>query len=442
MGETAPSVLSPTFAVGMPRIPREDLAAPLPAADVALVRDLAARVAELAALPVQQETIRAWEALNGLRPERPMAMIDEIPWHEMNVDDELTLRSAHPFCRDLETTLRRILYRWRHLRVDMVVEPYVDVRKAILRSGWGVQIAEATIDQGGAVQSHHYDDQLANPEDVEKLRVPEVALDEEATATIEAHARACLDGLLEVRMQGLTGWNGDDLAFALWDDIEQLRGTEPILYDFIDRPEHLHAIAERFTEVRLAELDLLEAQGLLGYGVDRIHCTGAHTTELPAPGFDPLRARAVDSWTVGRSQLFVSVSDAHFDEFVPAYYARWYERFGLGYFGCCDPLHNRMASVRRIPNVRKVSMSPWADVVKGTEAIGPDYVFSRKPNPAMVAMDTWVRELAEKDFREVLAATRANGCPVEFTLKDISTVRNDPRRLWEWCDIAARMVRA
>ena len=109
----------------------------------------------------------------------------------------------------------------------------------------------------------------------------------EATAEREAWAHECLDGLLEVRMQGLTGFNGDELAFPLWDDIEQFRGTEPILLDFMDRPEHLHAIADRLTEVRLAELDILEAKGLLGYGNDRIHCTGAHTTELPKAGFDP-----------------------------------------------------------------------------------------------------------------------------------------------------------
>jgi hypothetical protein len=410
-------------------------------ADVARVRDLAARVAELAALPVQQETIRLWKALNGLRPERPMAMIDEIPWHEMNVDDELTVASTDPFCRELETELLRTLYRWNHMRVDMVVEPYVDFRKVINRSGWGVRVREDTIDQGGAIQSHHYADQLANPEDVEKFRVPEVSLDAEASGAIEAKAHECLDGLLAVRMQGLSGWNGDDLTFALWDDIETLRGTEPILYDFVDRPEHLHAIAERFTQVRLAELDLLEEKGLLGCDLDRIHCTGAHTTELPKAGMDAARPRAVDNWTVGRSQLFVSVSDATFDEFVPQYYARWHARFGLGYFGCCDPLHNRMGSVRRIPNVRKVSMSPWANARKGAEAIGPDYVFSRKPNPAMVAMDSWVPEVAIADFRETLETTRVNGCPVEFTLKDISTCRNDPKRLWDWCEIAARMVR-
>jgi hypothetical protein len=417
----------------------------LPAKDVAVVRGFAARVAELADLSVQHERIREWQALNGLRPERPMAMIDEIPWHELAGEvpggDELTVASAHPFTSWLETELRRTLYRWNHLRVDMVVEPYVDVKKVIDRPGWGIRITEDTIDQGGAIQSHHYEDQLANPEDVEKFRVLEPSLDVASTAEREAWTHECLDGLLEVRMQGLTGFNGDELAFPLWDDIEQYRGTEPILYDFVDRPEHLHAIADRLTEVRLAELDILEAKGLLGYGNDRIHCTGAHTTELPQEGFDPARPRTIDTWTVGRSQLFVSVSDAAFDEFVPPYYARWYARFGLGYFGCCDPLHNRIDSVRKIPNVRKVSMSPWAKLEKGAEAIGPDFVFSRKPNPAMVAMDQWVPEIAEKDFADVLAATRANGCPVEFTLKDISTCRRDPKRLWEWAEIAERMTR-
>ncbi len=420
----------------------------LPAADVAVVRDLAARVAEVAALPVHAERVREWEALNGLRPERPMAMIDEVPWHELAAPgvpgaDELAIATSHPFARELETFLRRTLYCWGHMRVDMVVEPYVDVRKVIVRPGWGFRIVEDTIEQGAGndIRSHHYADQLEDPADVEKFRVLEPSLDAERTAEREAWAHEMLDGRLAVRMQGLSGFDGDELAFGLWDDIEQLRGTEPILLDFMDRPEHLHAIAERFTEVRLAELDLLEAKGLLGYGVDRIHCTGAQTDELPKPGFDPARPRAMDNWTVGRSQLFVSVSDRTFDEFVPGYYARWYARFGLGYFGCCDPLHNRIDSVRKIPNVRKISMSAWSRVQKGAEAIGPDFVFSRKPNPSMVAMDDWVPAIAEADFDEVLAATRASGCPVEFTLKDISTCRSDPRRLWEWCAIAERKVR-
>lgn len=419
----------------------------LPVADIAAVRALAGKVAELAALPVQRERIREWEALNGLKPERPMAMIDEIPWHELATPgvpgaEELALETGHPFAREIETTLRRELYRWNHLRVDMVVEPYLDIKKVINRPGWGFRIAEDTIDVGGEVKSHHYDDQLPNPEDVEQFRALEPSLDVARTAEREAWAHELLDGLLEVRMQGLTAYNGDELAFPLWDDIEQLRGTEPILYDFIDRPEHLHAIADRFTTVRLQELDMLEAKGLIGYGNDRIHCTGAQTTELPKPGFDPAHVRPKDTWTVGRSQLFVSVGDAAFDEFVPGYYARWYERFGLGYFGCCDPLHNRIDSVRKIPNVRKISVSAWAKIDIAARNISSDYVYSRKPNPAVVAMDAWVPAAVEQEFDDVLAVTKANGCPVEFTLKDISTCRTDPKRLWDWCEIAERTTRA
>ena len=68
-----------------------------------VLRRLAAQVAEIAALPVQQEKIGLWKASNGLKPVRPMVMIDQICWHEMDVDDELTLQCADPFCRRLET---------------------------------------------------------------------------------------------------------------------------------------------------------------------------------------------------------------------------------------------------------------------------------------------------------------------------------------------------
>ena len=39
------------------------------------------------------------------------------------------------------------------------------------------------------------------------------------------------------------------------------------------------------------------------------------------------------------------------------------------------------------------------------------------------------------ELRDVLEKTR--GCNVEIILKDISTVRHEPKRLWEWSQIAA-----
>src|SRR4030042_5384968 len=90
-----------------------------------VLRELGGKVAEIAALPVQQETISLWKALNGLRPVRAMVLIDQIAWHEMDVDGELALTTEDPFFQGMETQLRRTLYRWKHMRADMGVEPGV-----------------------------------------------------------------------------------------------------------------------------------------------------------------------------------------------------------------------------------------------------------------------------------------------------------------------------
>jgi hypothetical protein len=79
-------------------------------------------------------------------------------------------------------------------------------------------------------------------------------------------------------------------------------------------------------------------------------------------------------------------------------------------------------------------MSPKANVDEGAAAIGDRYIFSHKPNPAVLAAETWNPDAARKALRSVLERTR--GCHVEIIMKDISTVRGQPRRLWEWSRIA------
>jgi hypothetical protein len=405
--------------------------------DTEVLRELGRQVAEIAALPVQQETLRLHRAVNRLRPVRPVVMIDELPWHEMDFDGELGVATSDPFCRTLETTLRRTLYQWRHFPVDMVVEPVVYIPKTIRTTGFGLDIDEATLpgEAGNEIVSHEYRDQLRDEEDVLRIRTPELSLDEEATARDEAQAHEIFDGILDVHMQG---WIP---PFYLWDDIVMWRGGETVLYDFVDRPEHMHEIARRYTDASLGMLDQLEAKGLLGYNAPLVHCTGAWTDELPAPGFDPARPRAKDNWSRGASQILGSVSKSMYEEFEIQYVAQWHARFGLTNYGCCDPLHDRVDLVRRIPNVRKISMSPWADVDKGAEAIGRDYVFSWKPNPAALAMDTWEPAVVEADIRRTIQACERNGCALGITLKDLSTVRHHPERVWEWASLASGLVR-
>ncbi len=406
--------------------------------DVGTLRDLAGQAAEIAALPQQEEKRELWRRLNARQPVRPMVMIDQVCWNEMARGDELVIRCTDPWCQYYEGELRRTLYQWRHFAVDMVVEPFIRVPLAIRNTGFGIGIREQTAvtDPTNSVVGHRFLNQFETEDDLARIQMPQVSHDADETARRLAIAHEVFDGLLEVRP-----W-GADPYLSLWDPISTWMGVEGALYALVDRPDYMHRLVGRLTDGYLVMLDQLEAQGLLSGPQSLIHCTGAWTDELPADGYDPARPRAKDMWMFGLAQMFSTVSPAMFKEFEVDYASRICERFGLVYYGCCDPLDRKMAEVRQLPNVRKVSMSPWVDEDRGAAEIGGDYVYSRKPTPALLATDGFHAD----QVREHLAATRraceAHGCPLEFILKDISTVRYEPERLTAWARIAMEVVGA
>jgi hypothetical protein len=112
----------------------------------------------------------------------------------------------------------------------------------------------------------------------------------------------------------------------------------------------------------------------------------------------------------------------------------------LVYYGCCDPLDRKMEQVRRIPGVRKVSMSPWVDQSRGAAEIGRDFVYSRKPSPALLAWSRFDDDQVRQDLLATRDVCRQNGCPLEYILKDISTVCYQPQRLFEWARIAMEVA--
>jgi hypothetical protein len=437
------------------------------AEDRDILRELGRRIAEIAALPEQAETRAGWVELNGLRPQRPMVAIDQLPWHELSEGEpELAFRSQTPLARAYELQFRRTLYLWEHLRVDMVVEGEVLVPRVIRADGgFGIAMQQETaaVDPRNEIVAHRYIDQLEGPEQVERIRQPTITVDDEATSRLEETAHAVFDGILPVRLQGWVPgnpqWPGFDAqpelrplanlwpedtllgGFNVWDVIAEWRGVDAILVDLVDRPEHLHAIMSRFTDAYLGAVDDMEARGLLGSGQGTIHCSPAWTDELPHPGFDPARPRAEDLWTMGMAQILTSVSPDMFQEFEVEYTKRWFSRFGLGYYGCCDVLDSRVDIIRTIPNVRKISMSPWANGDRGAENIGRDFVFSSKPNPAYLARPSWDPAAVERELRATIDACRRNDTPLEILLKDVSTIGYQPQRLREWVAIAMRLVR-
>jgi hypothetical protein len=405
-------------------------------ADVSVIRELAGQVAEIAALPVQATKRDLWRKLNARQAVRPMVMIDQVCWNEMNIGDELTLRCVDAECRGYETELRRLLYQWRHFPVDRVVEPSIRIPKAVHNSNFGLAVQEETAvgDATNAVVSHKYENQFQTEDDLEKIKTPRIAHDADETARRLTVAHELFDGLLESVPCGVTPY------LSLWDPLSTWMGVENALYTMVDRPDFMHRILARMTDGYLSMLDQLETQGLLCAPQSIIHCTGAYTDELPADGYDPERPRTKDIWMFGLAQMLGSVSSDMYREFEVDYSSRICERFGLVYYGCCEPLDRKMDVVRMLPNVRKVSMSPWVDVNRGAAEIAGDYVFSRKPSPALLAPDRFRVDQVREDLVQTRAACEAHGCSLEYILKDLSTVHYEPERLFEWARIAMEIA--
>jgi len=400
--------------------------------DKTILRNLAGQIAEIAALPIQDEKRSLWRKLNSLKPERPMVMIDQVCWNEMNANDTLTLQCENEELRGWELALRKRLYQWMYFPVDSVMEPFVSIKKSVVGMNLGMSNQEHTLatDDTNSVVSHAYVNQFASIEDLEKIKFPVVKHDERETSRRIAIAQEMFDGLLEVRAEGPAAY------LSVWDPISMWMGVEGALYSLIDQPELMIALAHKIVDGYMTGLDQLEALNLLEGPQSLIHCTGAWTNELPQEIKSPWTTK--DIWMFGLAQMLATVSPAMYEEFEIEISMPLFKRFGLVYYGCCDPLDRKMDQVRRIPNLRKVSMSPWTDKALGASQINGDYVYSYKPNPAYLA--EYDETVIRNDLRETMEICKRYNCPVEFILKDISTVKYNPERLWRWAQIAMEEV--
>ncbi len=409
-------------------------------ADKDILRKLAEELAGIAALPIHREKADLWRRLNDRQAVRPMVWINEIPWHEMDVDGELELRCVHPFARDQERELRRTIYQWRHLPCDMIVNDFLSCPLAIHSSDFGI-IEEVDIVRTDAVSdivSRHFHKQIQDDADLEKIKMPVLTHNAQAT---EFRYQAMCDvygDIMPVKKTGQT-----HIWFTPWDYLIRWWGIEDAMIDMVERPDLVHAAVERMVDAWMVELDQFVALNALALDCNntRIGSGGyGYVSDLPGRDFDASCVQPHNMWGCSNAQIFSEVSPKMHWEFALEHDLRWLRRWGLNYYGCCEPLDGKSDLLKRIPNLRKVSVTPWCKTERAVEMLGPHWVMSRKPNPAILAEDEWRPERARQDLRVFLEAAR--GCHLEIILKDISTVRRQPRRLWEWAHIAMEEAEA
>ena len=372
---------------------------------------------------------RRFRDTNDLKQGRPPVLLGEIPWYQMDFDGSLTCICEDKGARNVELYFRKALFYMKYFKADNLYEPVFRVKRAVESSGIGVEPVTADIkrtDEINNIVSREFEDILEDESALDLLHDPVLKLRPDKDEARMEFYTDLLGDTIPVRLYGYNYF-----YFAPWDKITRLRGVEPILMDMYDRPEYLHAIIKKYVSAAHAELDFVETN-LEVLPTPSLHCTPGAVSGLAGEG---LKA----TWCRSMAQTFGVISPAMFEEFEVDYLLSVAKRFQYTYYGCCEPLDDKISVLKKIPNLRKIGCSPWASVEKCAEQIGGDYVLSRKPNPAYVAIST-DPDVVRNEIEETVKACIKYGCAYDYVLKDISTVSGRPENLIVWARTVSEVL--
>ncbi len=398
----------------------------LPESDRQYLRGLAARQAEYAALPLMAERRQMWYDHNEGKPDAPTPVVIETWTFDRDFMPPGVLRCASDAGRGIEWQLLRNLRQHELIDDDHVMPETFDI-------GWqlsidffgGLHIAtESVKDADGVATGYHFLHPITDLErGFELLNAPVCEVDRAATEDYRAFVSDVLGDLLPVRLTcGPLGNRG------LTQHVVRLMGMEAFFTAMYDQPEAMHRLMGTLRDSVLAVMRWGEAEGLyiVNNGNDESFGSSYNFThELPQPDYAGGPARLADLWGSAESQETVGVSPALFHEFCFPYYRDVVEPLGLLYYGCCEPAHPFWEDLRQLPQLKKISISPWCDQRFMGEALaGTGIVFSRKPDPNFLSVDRRLNEEAwAAHIRETVEAAR--GVPLEIIIRDVYTVHGE-----------------
>lgn len=403
--------------------------------DRGVLRELAQRIAERAALPIQAERKKLWTEHNSLRPCRPMILLfPEGGWRELPPETE-PARCIDPEMREVEMQMRQRLYADEHFAGDNVLDDFWAVGPVVHNSGWGLE--PRFIPSTTSTGAWHFDPVVEGPADLKRMHYPTIEYDVEATRAKVTRMEEMFGDVLPVEQRGAGRITHH--IMALW---TKLRGLEDVMMDMYDEPEFLHDAMAFLTEGYHGMRRQFVEQGLFStLNNDNTYQNSGGTgwtDDLPGPDFDGA-IRPEHLWSDAEAQELAQVGPEQHAEFALRYEKELLAPWGLTGYGCCEDLTDKLDFVLEIPNMRRLSISPWANVAKCAERLKGDYVFSWKPQPAQL-----VGEFNEEHIRAYLRGTietcTAHGCRLEMILKDTHTCENKPERFDRWSQIAREEV--
>lgn len=391
------------------------------------LRRLAEHVAEIASRPIMKEKAKLWTAHNDLKTDEPVVFIDpENGWNECIPAN--TLECEDPMARVWEMALRKQIFWAEKMKDDKVIEPYIDVPYSYSDTGWGKKLEKKSTCEGGsyivipAIEDYERDFPM--------IHHPEYIIDWEESNRLLDLAHEVFDGILHVRRKNTWWWT----LGLTWDYIN-LRGMEEFMCDFVTEPEYVEKMLDLLCDGKLKMLDFLEENNLLAQNTEGTYVGSGgfgYTSEIPTLA-EGEHVTTHDMWGFCDSQETVSVNPEMYGEFILPRHKKILERFPLTCYGCCEPYNVRWKYVKQLPNLRRVSVSPWADWSTVPEYLGKRYIASVKPLPTPLASYSMNEDVVRRDCRKAVEQTKGGIC--EFIMKDNNTLGGNPNNAIRWVEI-------
>ena len=405
--------------------------------DIRILRGLFQRKRELANDPVMTERRQLWTQHASLQPKRPMILAET-----GGVLDELvpltTLQCQADWARNLERGLRDLIFRCKQVNDDWVVEPRITWQWDVTIGDYGVKTEMVHGQNDGKLGSYHWEPPIQDLDrDFDKLHFRTLSVNRENSLTWRDFLQEHFGDILPVEFRANYWWT----TGMTWDAIK-LIGLQPLMMAMYDNPAGLHRLMAFLRDEFLHLMDWFEQEELLSpNNEDDYVGSGSigYTNDLPRPTWKPgFPVQISDLWGLSESQETVGVSPKLFEEFIFPYQLPVISRFGLSYYGCCEPVHTRIHILKQIPNLRRISVSPWCDQEIMAGECGQKFIFCRKPNPTLISTWSFDEDAIRQDIRKTLQTAR--GCALELVMKDVHTLNNQPYRLGRWVKIAREEI--
>lgn len=405
--------------------------------DVRVLRVLGEWAATAAASPANQERIGAWYRHDEGAPDRRVMVLAEMSYltgdKQRQPVEAHELQCTDPWARQVEAHFRMRRFETEVVRDDHVVSAWVEYGPVVHSTDFGVPAGEHR-EAGADPLAHNYQAPLKTLDEADfaRLRQRTFRWDREAEARTQERLEAIFAGILPVRRR-CGPWQ---LGVPITSTALSFVGLDNFMLLMYDNPTGLHRLMAFIRDDHLAFLDWADEVGMWPPNHENDYVgagTLGFTHKLPAAGFAG-KVRCRDRWGLSESQESAGIGPAQYREFVHPYLKALSDRFGRVYYGCCEAVDPILDCLGELPNLARVSVSPWAD----EEAVGRFcrercIAYSRKPRPTLFMPRVYDEGAVRDHLAKTVACAR--GCSLEIIQRDVYTTHDDPLRFRRWVEL-------